>query len=60
MQTVKETIEWRIIAIFITFIITYLWTGKVIEATGLTIALNLTKTICFYLWRKIKQGHFRL
>jgi uncharacterized membrane protein len=59
METIKETIEWRLIAVFITFLITYLWTGKLIEATGLTLALNLTKTLAFYLWRKIKKGHLR-
>ena len=57
MQTIKETIEWRLIAIVITFTITYLWTGKLIEATGLTIALNLTKTLAYYIWRKVKLGH---
>jgi uncharacterized membrane protein len=57
MQTIKETIEWRLIAIAITFVITYLWIGKLIEATGLTIALNLAKTIIYYIWRKIKLGH---
>lgn len=59
METVKETIEWRLIAVIITFLITYLWTGKVLEATGLTIALNAVKTLAFYLYRKIKKGHLR-
>ena len=56
MQTAKETIEWRIIAIIITFIITYAWTGKLIEAASLTIVLNLTKSLVYYFWRKIKLG----
>jgi uncharacterized membrane protein len=59
MNTVKETIEWRLIAFAITFIITYLWTGKLLEASGLAIALNLSKTVAFYLWRKFKKGHVR-
>lgn len=53
---IKETIEWRLIALVITFIITYTWTGKIIEASGLTISLNLAKTLAFYMWRKFKQG----
>ena len=57
MNIIRETIEWRIIAFAITFIITYLWTGKLLEASGLTIALNVTKTVAFYLWRKLRQGH---
>jgi uncharacterized membrane protein len=57
MNTVKETIEWRVIAFVITFIITYIWTGKLLEASGLAIALNVSKTVAFYLWRKYKKGH---
>lgn len=59
MNTVKETIEWRVIAFAITLLITYLWTGKLLEATGLTIALNATKTVAYYLWRKYKKGHIK-
>ena len=60
MKTVKETIEWRLIAVVLTFTITYLWTGKLLEATGLTLILNLTKTIAYYLWRKYKLGHHKV
>ena len=59
MKTVRETIEWRIIAFAITFIITYLWTGKILEAGGLTIALNVSKTVAFYIWSKFKKGHIK-
>ena len=60
MNTVKETLEWRVIAFIITLVITYLWTGKLIEATGLAILLNVAKTVAYYLWRKYKKGHAKL
>jgi uncharacterized membrane protein len=59
MRTIRETIEWRAIAFAITFFITYLWTGKLLEASGLTIALNLSKTVAFYIWSKYRKGHIK-
>ena len=58
--TVRETIEWRALAFVITLLVTYLWTGKLLEATGLTIVLNTTKTVAYYLYLKFKKGHFKL
>jgi len=31
-EAIRETIEWRSLAIVLTFLITYLWTGKLLEA----------------------------
>lgn len=59
MSTIRETIEWRIIAVTITFIITFIWTGKILEAGGLTIVLNAVKTVVYYLYLKVKKGHIR-
>ncbi len=60
MNTVKETLEWRLIAFTITLAITFFWTGKLLEATGLAILLNVSKTLAYYLWRKYKKGHIKL
>ena len=60
METIKETIQWRVIAFILTFLITFLWTGKLLEATGLAILLNVVKTVAFYLWLKVKKGHIKL
>lgn len=58
--SLKETIKWRIIAVCITFTITYLWTGSIRDATPLTITLESAKTIGFYLWRKIENRRIRI
>lgn len=55
MSNLRATFEWRVIATLLTFLITYIWTGKFLEATGLTIALNLSKTIAFYFWNKYRN-----
>lgn len=57
MKTIRETIEWRVIAFAITLVITYFWTGKLMEATGLAILLNASKTVAYYLYLKYKKGH---
>lgn len=55
MNILKETIEWRIIATLIAFLVTYLWTGEIIKATGLTFVLAISKSAGYYTWRKIKE-----
>ena len=48
----KNTIQWRFIAVALTFLITYLWTGKIMTSLGLGITLNVVKTVAFYFWLK--------
>jgi len=55
MKILRETIEWRLIATSIAFLVTYFWTGEVIKATSLTIVLAISKTAGYYTWRKLKK-----
>lgn len=54
MKIWKETIEWRIIATFLDFVIIYLYTGVYKKAGILMIILCISKTIAYYIHRKIR------
>lgn len=46
--SIKKTISWRIISIFSTGIIVFIFTGKIIEATIITLIDALVSTILYY------------
>ena len=54
-NSLKATIEWRIIASLIDFVVVYIWTGELWIAGGLTITLIILKSITFFLWHKIRN-----
>lgn len=57
MRALLKTITFRVIALAITFIISYLVTGHIGFSIKLTILLNLSKSIAYFihekLWEKI-------
>jgi uncharacterized membrane protein len=59
-RTILKTITWRVIAFLISFIIVYIWTGRVIESVELAIILNIIKMLAYYIhervWNNIKFG----
>ena len=60
MRLFYETIEWRLIAIVITFVITYIWTGKILESTAFALILQGIKAIVFYFWLKYREPKLRV
>lgn len=59
MRLFYETIEWRIIAIIITFAVTYIWTGKVLESGVFALVLQGIKAVVFYFWLKYREPKLR-
>ena len=39
-QAIKESLEWRVISIIITFILTYVFTGHILNSTVFTLLLH--------------------
>lgn len=60
-RSLIKTASWRVFAIIITFVIIYLYSGKPLESTVLTVVINGTKTLCFFLherfWTRIGWGY---
>ncbi len=52
-RTIAKTITWRITAFILTFIVIYLWTGKLAESTGIAAILNSIKMIGYYIHERI-------
>ena len=59
-RSLYKTISFRAIAFLITFTIVYLWTGEFTTSVSLTVILNVTKAIAYYLherfWDKAQWG----
>ena len=45
---VKKTITWRIIAIIVTIVTIYAMTGEIGLSIGLTVMLNVIKTVLYF------------
>ena len=58
MGIVEKVIAWRLISVFLTFCITYSWTGDLLSASSMTIALQFILLIFHglfeYLWVSFK------
>jgi uncharacterized membrane protein len=56
MTTIKKVVIWRVISVFLTYLLTYFMTGDIKEATGFTLLLHLvlmtTNYIYEILWEK--------
>jgi uncharacterized membrane protein len=52
----KETFEWRAIALVLDFLVVWLLTGQLGLAAGFTAVDFVVKTIAFYVWRWAKHG----
>jgi uncharacterized membrane protein len=56
MTTIKKVVVWRVISVSLTYLLTYLMTGSIKEATGFTLLLHLvlmtTNYIYEILWEK--------
>lgn len=51
--TLFKTVSWRIIAILINLIVSYTFTGKLIEASSISIFQMIASTAAFYMYEKI-------
>jgi len=56
MTTIKKVVVWRVVSVSLTYLLTYLMTGSIKEATGFTLLLHLvlmtTNYIYEILWEK--------
>jgi len=56
MTTIKKVVIWRVVSVSLTYLLTYLMTGSIKEATGFTLLLHLvlmtTNYIYEILWEK--------
>ena len=50
MGHLKKVLIWRVISIFITLIITWVWAGSLFAATGLTIALQFVLLVTHWVF----------
>jgi len=59
-RTLVKTLIWRLLAVFITWIIAYIFSRDFRVSTAIAITANLIKTICYYvherMWNKITFG----
>jgi len=57
MRTLIKTLTWRLVGSTSTFVISYVVTGQLVIATGITIAQMIVNTILYYIhetvWNKI-------
>jgi len=55
-KTIIKTLTWRVIALTITFLVCYYFTGHIINSMNMAIVLNLIKTGAYFaheiLWEK--------
>ena len=60
-RTIVKTITWRLIAIVVTYLITYAIYGNYEVSFFTAVLINLVKSILYYLheraWTKIKWGY---
>jgi len=60
VRTLIKTLSWRIVGSSSTFLISYIVTGQLVIATGITIAQMIVNTVLYYIheiaWNKIKWG----
>ena len=52
-RSITKTITWRIIALSSTFIITYLFLGNFQQSLVITILLNFTAIVLYYIHERI-------
>ena len=52
----KESIEWRIISMFIELCIVFWFTGSVEMSLWITAVSFVVKTTAYYFWRKTNNG----
>jgi len=52
-RSITKTITWRIIALSSTFIITYLFLGSFQQSLVVTILLNVTAIILYYIHERV-------
>jgi len=59
-RSLSKAISWRIAAVFITFFISFIVTGKLIVATSIGLIDSLVKVFVYYFheraWEKIRFG----
>ena len=59
-RTLVKTLTWRVLAIFITWIIAYAFSRDIKVSTAIAIAANLIKTLCYYvherIWNRVPFG----
>ena len=55
-KTLQKVISWRVVSVSLTYLVTYLFTGSVKEATGFTLLLHAILLLANYvfeiLWDK--------
>ena len=58
MDIVKKVLVWRILSIILTLCVTYIWTGNLLSASGMTLALHFILFISHglfeYWWLNLK------
>ena len=50
MTTIKKVVIWRVISVSLTYLLTYLMTGDIKEATGFTLLLHLVLMTTNYIY----------
>jgi uncharacterized membrane protein len=56
-KTIYKVISWRALSISLTYLVTYLLTGSLKEATGFTIVLHIVLLIANYLFEVIWENY---
>jgi uncharacterized membrane protein len=55
--TIKKVVIWRAISVSLTYLLTYLMTGDIKEATGFTLLLHLVLMIANYIYEILWEKH---
>ena len=57
MTTIKKVVIWRVISVSLTYLLTYLMTGDIKEATGFTLLLHLVLMTTNYIYEIIWEKY---
>jgi len=58
-KTIYKVISWRFVSVSLTYLITYLLTGSIKEATGFTLLLHVVLLIANYIFEILWEKYVR-